>query len=140
MSRLRQVLFLCTGNSCRSQMAEAITNHFAAASWHASSAGTKPAGYVHPLAFEVLREIGIEHAGRSKSVEEFRGKEFDLVITVCGDAEENCPLWLGKGKRHHIGFTDPAKVSGSTEEVLGVFRSVRDDMHKRILGYLQQVE
>ncbi|NTW44905.1 MAG: arsenate reductase ArsC, partial [Anaerolineaceae bacterium] len=83
----QKVLFLCTGNSCRSQMAEAIVNTQMSDQWNAASAGTQPAGYVHPLAIKVLNEIGISHHGVSKSVEEFRSEIFDLVVTVCGDAE-----------------------------------------------------
>jgi len=136
----RRVLLLCTGNSCRSQIAEAVVNHDLAGSWQAESAGTRPAGMVHPLARQVLAEIGISHQGESKSVERFRGQAFDAVITVCGDAEENCPLWLGQGKRAHIGFPDPAKARGSDAEVLEVFRQVRDDIRGRILAFLNTVD
>ena len=127
-----KVLFLCTGNSCRSQMAEAIVNARWGDAWEAYSAGTQPAGYVHPLAVQVLREIGIQHAGRSKSADEYRAVPFDLVVTVCDDAAENCPVWLGKGRRVHVGFPDPAKATGSEDEVLAVFRQVRDDIAARI--------
>lgn len=133
----KQVLILCTGNSCRSQLAEAIINHDLATQWHAFSAGTQPAGYVHPLAIQVLAEIGIEHTGESKPAERFQGKDFDVVITVCDDAAENCPVWLGKGKRVHIGFPDPARAEGSDEEKIAVFRQVRDDIRSRILAFLQ---
>jgi arsenate reductase len=109
-------------------MAEAIVNARLGDRWLAFSAGTKPAGYVHPKALSVLREIGIEHQGESKSTEQFKGVEFDLVVTVCDDAAENCPVWLGKGNRVHLGFPDPAKAQGSEEEILKVFRTVRDDM------------
>ena len=122
-----KVLILCTGNSCRSQMAEAVVNHFIGDQWQAFSAGTQPAGYVHPMAIQALAEIGIQHAGESKSVDRFRGETFDAVITVCDDAAENCPVWLGKGKRAHIGFPDPAKVKGSDAEKMSAFRQVRDD-------------
>ena len=132
----KRVLFLCTGNSCRSQMAEAIVNHLLPEQWTAVSVGTQPAGYVHPMALQVLAEIGIQHQGTSKSVEVFLGQPFDQVITVCGDAEENCPVWLGKGIRKHIGFPDPAKAEGSPEEVLAVFRQVRDDLQNRVLENL----
>ncbi len=88
----RRVLFLCTGNSCRSQIAEAIVNARLGDRWHASSAGTAPAGFVHPLAVRVLGEIGIAHRGQSKSVEVSRGTTFDLVVTVCDLAAETCPL------------------------------------------------
>jgi len=127
-----KVLFLCTGNSCRSQMAEAIVNARWGDAWEAYSAGTQPAGYVHPLAVQVLSEIGIQHAGRSKSADEYRAVPFDLVVTVCDDAAENCPVWLGKGRRVHVGFPDPAKATGSEDEVLAVFRQVRGDIAARI--------
>ena len=124
----RKVLFLCTGNSCRSQLAEAIVNARLGSEWETVSAGTYPSGYVHPNAIRVLKEIGIEHHGRSKSVDEFRTAPFDLVVTVCDSAAEECPIWLGQGKRVHLGFPDPAKATGTDEEVLAVFRSVRDDI------------
>lgn len=118
-------------------MAEAVVNHFSGGQWQAFSAGSQPAGYVHPLALRALAEIGIQHEGESKSVDRFRGENFDAVITVCDDAAENCPVWLGKGKRVHIGFPDPAKVEGSDAEKMSVFRQVRDDIRARILAYLQ---
>jgi arsenate reductase len=124
----RKVLFLCTGNSCRSQMAEALVNAQLADGWQAYSAGTYPAGYVHPKAIQVLQEIGIQHEGRSRHVDELRGVNFDLVVTVCDSAAEECPLWLGPGIRVHHSFPDPAKVTGSEKEVLEVFRQVRDDI------------
>jgi arsenate reductase len=127
-----KVLFLCTGNSCRSQMAEAIVNAHLGEEWEALSAGVKPAGYVHPLAIRALAEIGIHHQGTSKSVEEFRQKSFALVVTVCDTAAEECPVWLGKGQRLHLGFPDPAKVSGDDEENLAPFRKVRDDISVQI--------
>lgn len=108
MTEKRKVLFLCTGNSCRSQMAEAIVNARMRGEWQAFSAGTQSTGYTHPLAVRALAEIGIEHNGRSKRAVEFRETAFDLVVTVCDDAAENCPVWLGKGKRVHLGFPDPA--------------------------------
>jgi arsenate reductase (thioredoxin) len=134
----RTVLFLCTGNSCRSQMAEAIVNHFLGEQWKAVSAGTEPAGYVHPMALQVLAEMGIHHQGLSKSVEVFWNEPLDLVITVCDGAAENCPVWLGKGKRTHIGFIDPAHAPGSDSEKLVVFRQVRDEIKNQILPFLKQ--
>src|SRR5512146_3329795 len=95
----KSILILCTGNSCRSQLAEAIVNHDLAGEWKASSAGTSPAGFVHPLALQALEEIGIHHEGVSKSADQFRGVPFDLILTVCDDAAENCPVWLGPGKK-----------------------------------------
>jgi arsenate reductase len=135
---MKKVLFLCTGNSCRSQMAEAIVNMRLAGEWQAVSAGTKPAGYVHPKALAVLSEIGIQHAGRSKFADEFRGDDFDLVVTVCDSAAEECPVWLGKGKREHRGFADPAKAEGTDEDIMNVFRNVRDSMEKELLQLLKQ--
>lgn len=127
----RTVLFLCTGNSARSQMAEALVNHLRGEQWRAVSAGTHPTGSIHPLAIEVLKEIGIDASrGRSKSMDEFRGAAFDLVVTVCDRAAEECPLWLGQGKRTHIGFPDPAR--GTVED----FRSVRDDIRRRVIEFL----
>jgi arsenate reductase len=120
-------------------MAEAIVNHTLSAEWQAFSAGTRPSGYVHPLALQVLEEIGIHHSGSSKSTEVFRGKDFDVVITVCDDAAENCPVWLGKGKRVHIGFSDPAEVEGDEDEKLAAFRRVRDEIRVQIPGYLRGV-
>jgi len=133
---IRKVLFLCTGNSCRSQMAEAIVNARLSDDWRAFSAGTEPAGYVHPKAIQVLDEIGISHAGESKSTDQFREMDFDLVVTVCDDAAESCPVWLGVGKRAHLGFPDLAKVTGTDDEILAAFRSTRDAIQDRILEFL----
>ena len=135
---MKKVLILCTGNSCRSQMAEALINDRLADSWQAYSAGTEPSGYVHPRAFQALAEIGIQHQGISKHINDLPTKEFDAVITVCDDAAENCPVWLGEGKRTHIGFPDPAKAQGTEEEIMAVFREVRDDIEKQVLPYLAE--
>jgi arsenate reductase len=133
----RNVLFLCTGNSCRSQMAEGLVNHQRGDEWHAVSAGTHPTGYVHPVAIAALKEIGVDiSAARSKSADEFRDVPFDLVVTVCDDAAENCPLWLGQGKRAHLGFPDPAKASGDDEQVMAEFRAVRDAIRARVIPFL----
>lgn len=135
---MKQVLFLCTGNSCRSHMAEGLTNHFLADEWQAYSAGTQPTGYVHPLAIESLTELGIDITGHaSKTVDEFRHISFDLVVTVCDDAAENCPVWLGNGKVAHISFPDPAKANGTEDEKLQVFRQVRDDIQDQVIAYLR---
>ncbi|MBN1430863.1 MAG: arsenate reductase ArsC [Anaerolineae bacterium] len=128
----RTVLFLCTGNSCRSQIAEAIVNARLGENWEAVSAGTKPAGYVHPKALAALEEIGIHHIGRSKLADEFRGVEFDLVVTVCDSAAEECPVWLGQGKRVHHSFPDPAKTDDMAD-----FRKVRDDIEREIVQLLE---
>ena len=130
---MKKVLFLCTGNSCRSQMAEAIVNARMGTEWHAVSAGTKPAGYVHPKALTALSEIGIQHAGRSKRVDEFQGEDFDLVVTVCDSAAEECPVWLGKGKKVHHSFPDPALTDD-----LNDFRAVRDDIERVMLALLKE--
>lgn len=119
-------------------MAEAIVNARLAGTWHAFSAGTKPTGYVHPKAVAALAEIGIQHEGRSKLADEFRNEDFELVVTVCDSAAEECPLWLGKGKRLHHSFIDPAKAQGTDEEIMNVFRQVRDEIEKEIVPLLQK--
>ena len=112
-------------------MAEAIVNFRLGESWEAASAGTKPTGYVHPKALAALAEIGIQHKGRSKPVDEFRDVDFDLVVTVCDSAAEECPVWLGKGKRIHHSYPDPAKTDHMND-----FRKVRDDMEREIIFML----
>jgi arsenate reductase (thioredoxin) len=136
---MKKALFLCTGNSCRSQMAEAIVNARLGDEWQAVSAGTKPTGFVHPKALAVLSEIGIQHEGRSKLADEFLGNDFDVVVTVCDSAAEECPLWLGRGIRKHHSFRDPAKAEGTEEEVMTVFRMVRDDIETEILQLLRSI-
>ncbi|MBK7456085.1 MAG: arsenate reductase ArsC [Anaerolineales bacterium] len=131
---MKNILFLCTGNSCRSQLAEAIVNARMGESWHAVSAGTKPAGYVHEKALAALSEIGIQHTGRSKRADEFQGVDFDLVVTVCDSAAEECPIWLGKGKRVHHSFPDPALTDNMDD-----FRKVRDDIEIEITKLLKQI-
>lgn len=130
---MKKVLFLCTGNSCRSQMAEAIVNARMGDEWQAVSAGTKPAGYVHPKALAALAEIGIQHDGRSKFADEFRDQNFDLVVTVCDSAAEECPVWLGTGKKVHHSFPDPALTDDMND-----FRAVRDDIEKVMLTLLKE--
>ncbi|MGD8456927.1 MAG: arsenate reductase ArsC [Anaerolineales bacterium] len=137
-ANLKKVLFLCTGNSCRSQMAEALVNDRLGERWQAYSAGTQPSGFVHPKALAVLDEIGIQHEGYSKDVSAVKDIPFDLVVTVCDDAAENCPVWLGKEKRVHIGFPDPAKITNTEEEVMEFFRKVRDDIEKQIISLISQ--
>ena len=131
----KEVLFLCTGNSCRSQMAEAIVNARLGETWHAASAGTKPAAFVHPKAIAALAEIGIRHSGRTKLVDEFRDVDLDLVVTLCDSAQEECPVWLGKGKRLHHDYPDPAKTGDMDD-----FRKVRDDMLRDIVALLKSYE
>ncbi|HEX8961096.1 MAG TPA: arsenate reductase ArsC [Geobacteraceae bacterium] len=135
----KRVLFLCTANSCRSQMAEGIANHVLGDRIAAFSAGTM-ATYVNPRAIAVLREIGIDISGhRSKSLDEFAGERFDYVITLCGSANENCPLFFGGVERTHIGFDDPAGATGSDEEIMNEFRRVRDEIRERLSAFFKDV-
>lgn len=132
----KRVLFLCTHNSCRSQMAEGLVNHFLGERYQAFSAGTE-ATRVNPLAARVLLELGIDIGQhRSKTIDEFAGQPFDYVITLCGDANEKCPLFFGGVKRVHIGFDDPSRLKGSEEEVLPEYRRVRDEIKARITRFL----
>ena len=128
----KSVLILCTVNSCRSQMAEGFLRSFDS-SLDVFSAGTNPAESVHPLAVKVMREEWIDiSANRPKSVEEFLGKPFDYVVTVCDGAKESCPLFTGQVEHQlHIGFDDPAEAEGSREEQLAVFRRVRNEINLR---------
>ena len=128
------VLILCTGNSARSQMAEGLLRHDAGDRFEVESAGTKP-GTVRPEAIAAMKEIGIDISShRSKSVDEFAGRGFDYVLTVCDHARETCPVYPGHTHRIHHSFTDPAAVAGSDQERLGVFRRVRDE----IRSYLRE--
>jgi len=137
----KTVLFLCTGNSCRSQMAEALVNCYLGDTWTAFSAGTAPTGYVHPLALRALDALGMDlNQLRSKDVETFRDQSFDQVITVCDDAAENCPVWLGGGNVVHIAFPDPAKFVGSEAEQFNEFRRVRDAIRRQVFAHLQAHE
>jgi arsenate reductase len=123
------VLILCTGNSCRSQMAEAMLRTVAGDILDVQSAGSKPAGYVHPLAIQVMREIGIDISGnRSKPLSEFLSRDIQTVITVCGNADQACPIFPGQVNRYHWGFSDPAKATGSEDEILQAFRRARDEI------------
>jgi arsenate reductase len=121
-------------------MAEAIVNTQLSENWQAFSAGTKPAGYIHPIAIEVLSEIGIHHQGTSKHADDFRHINFDVVITVCDSAAEECPVWLGKGSRIHKSFRDPASAIGTDEEIMQVFRDVRDNIAEIIPKVLHKWE
>jgi len=134
-----KIMFLCTGNSCRSQMAEGIANFFGKGIIKAYSAGLNPAGYVHPYAVKVMSEIGIDISHyTSKSIDEELLKEMDMVITLCGDAYETCPMTPPNIKKLHWGLPDPAKATGSEEEILNVFRSVRDEIKKRIENLIEE--
>jgi arsenate reductase len=123
------VLILCTGNSCRSHLAEGILRHAAGDLFDVRSAGSKPAGYVHPKAIAVMKEIGIDISGHtSKHMNEFLQRKIDTVITVCGNADQACPMFPGQVNRYHWGFDDPAHATGAEEEILNVFRRVRDQI------------
>ena len=131
------VLILCTGNSCRSHLAEGILRAAAGDLLDVQSAGSKPAGYVHPLAIKVSREIGIDISGhRSKHMDEFLKQEIETVVTVCGNADQACPVFPGLMNRHHWGFDDPATAEGSEEEKLEVFRRVRDEIKMVFEAYV----
>ena len=135
----KTVLILCTGNSCRSQMAEVIWNDLGQAGWVAHSAGSRPSGYVHELALVALREINLPTDGlTSKSSDQFAETPFDLVVTVCDNAKDACPIWPSAKKLLHWPFEDPADASGSDEQKLEVFRKVRDQIKSRIQSYLDE--
>jgi protein-tyrosine-phosphatase/DNA-binding transcriptional ArsR family regulator len=135
----RAVLFLCSGNSCRSQMAEAVVNTQLGDRWSAVSAGTEPASQVHPKAVDTLAEIGIEWRGHAaKQADLFRKVPFDLVITLCDRTRQRVPAWV-KGSIH-LGFPDPVQAEGTPEEVLGVFREVRDEVVRQIPAFLSEWE
>ena len=124
-----RVLILCTGNSCRSQMAEGILRHVAGDLMEVHSAGSHPSGSVHPKAVAVLREIGIDlSAHTSKHMNEFLDRKITTVITVCGNADQACPMFPGQVNRHHWGFDDPAHATGTEAEILSSFRRVRDQI------------
>jgi arsenate reductase len=134
---MNHVPFLCTGNSCRSPMAEGLVNHFLAGEWTAYSAGTEPADYVHPLAVQAMAELGIDISHQySKNAGMYHHTNLDLVVTVCDDAAKNCPIWLGAGLTQHLGFQDPARVVGSQEQQWAVFRHVREEMRKLLFALL----
>jgi len=131
-----KILILCTGNSCRSQMAEGFMKSFDE-NLEVFSAGTEPAERVHPKAIQVMDEVGINiNTNYPKSVDEFLYQNFDFVITVCDDAKEACPFFHGKVRYQlHIGFEDPALTTGTEEEILAVFRRVRDEIRKEIYKF-----
>jgi arsenate reductase len=133
---MQRVLILCTGNSCRSQLAEALWRAAAGDRYEVASAGTAPKG-VHSLTLRVLQEKGVPTAGlRSKHVSEFTGQPFDLVVTVCDHARETCPVWPGHRRLEHWPFEDPAAATGPEDEVLAVFRRVRDQIDRRIREFI----
>jgi arsenate reductase (thioredoxin) len=137
---MRRVLFICTHNSSRSQMAEGLVNHDLAGKVKGFSAGTDPT-FVHPLAVAAMAEVGIDISRqRSKSLDEFVDEKFDFVITLCDHAAESCPVFFGGTRRMHMGFPDPSIVTGTEEEKLSFFRKLRDQIRKEIVGYLSPQE
>jgi arsenate reductase len=131
-----RVLILCTGNSCRSHMAEGILRAAAGDILEVCSAGSKPAGYVHPQAIAALAEIGIDISGHtSKHMNDFLDRDIETVITVCGNADQACPVFPGQVNRHHWPFDDPAHATGTEEEIAGEFRRVRDEIRRVFEAY-----
>jgi arsenate reductase len=132
----KRILVLCTGNSARSQMAAGFLKSFDNR-LDVYSAGTQPAARVNPHAVAAMKEVGVDLTGeRPKSVSQFTSQSFDYVITVCDDADKNCPFFSGKvGKREHIGFIDPAAATGSEQEIMAVFRQVRDEIQRKFRAY-----
>lgn len=134
---MKRVLILCTGNSCRSQMAEGLWNSLGQPTWEAVSAGSRPAGYVHPLAVRAMGELGIDISNLvSKSVAPYQNENFDLVVTVCDNAKEACPVFPGAKLTLHWPFEDPAHAEGNDEEKMVMFRRVRDEIRDTISSYL----
>ncbi|MBC7980816.1 MAG: arsenate reductase ArsC [Armatimonadetes bacterium] len=130
------ILILCTGNSCRSHLAEGILRRALGENFRVESAGSKPAGYVHPLAIRALEEIGIDTTSHySKHMDIFLDDQVETVITVCGNADQACPLFPGQMNRHHWPFDDPAHATGTEQEQLAVFRRVRDGIQKVFTAY-----
>ena len=130
------VLILCTGNSCRSHLAEGILRAAAGDLLNVQSAGSNPAGYVHPLAIRVMSEVGVDISGhRSKHMNEFLRQHVETVVTVCGNADQACPVFPGQANRYHWPFDDPAKAAGTEEQKLAVFRRVRDEIKRVFEAY-----
>jgi arsenate reductase len=130
----RRVLIVCTGNSCRSQMAEGWVRHELGERWEVASAGTHPGWAVHPLSVRAMAEVGIDiSAARPKYWGPFLDEKWDLVVTVCDSARETCPLFPGAAEQIHVSFPDPILAEGSEEERMAVYRQVRDDIHTRLL-------
>ena len=135
----QRLLVLCTGNSCRSQMAEGLVNHLQAGAWVARSAGTKPAERVHPLAVRAMAEVGIDiGAAVPQKVDAVLNERWDLVVTVCDSAQETCPVFPRAVPKLHLPFVDPALATGSEEERMTVFRRVRDEIRDVLLPALQR--
>ena len=134
------ILILCTGNSCRSHLAEGVLQAAVGESAEVASAGSDPAGYVHPMAVEVMKEIEIDiSAHTSKHLDEFLQREVQTVITVCGNADQACPIFPSQAEKHHWPFDDPAKATGSEEEIRAMFRRVRDEIRVKFEAYAAEI-
>ena len=137
---MKRVLFICTKNSSRSQMAEALVNHDLQGRFEAFSAGMDPS-FVHPLAIMVMKELGIDISNqRSKGLDEFAGQKFDYVITLCSQADEACPVFFGGTRKTHMGFPDPTATTGSEEDKIATFRRIRDQIRDQVVGFLARGE
>ena len=137
----KRVLVLCTGNSCRSQMAEALWESLGNGGWQSESAGSKPSGSVHPLAIRAMEELDIDISSHaSKSLDRFRDQAFDLVVTVCDNAKDACPVFPGATRTLHWPFDDPADATGTDDQKIVVFRRVRDEIKKKIQRFLNTNE
>ena len=135
---MKRVLILCTGNSCRSQMAEGWVNHELGEAWEGFSAGTKPAENVHPLAVLAMAESGVDISnGRPELVDAYLPESWDLVVTVCDSARESCPVFPRPVETIHISFPDPAEAEGTDDEIMAVFRTVRDSIRDRLLPVIR---
>ncbi len=139
MVQKQRVLILCTGNSCRSQMAEGWIDHELGETWEARSAGTNPAGNVHPLAVTVMAEAGVDISGCvPEHVDTYLAQAWDLVITVCDSAHETCPVFPSPVETLHVSFPDPADAEGTREEQIEIFRAVRDAIRQRLLPKIER--
>lgn len=136
---MARVLVLCTGNSCRSQMAESLFELESNSQWEGASAGSNPSGYVHPLAIEAMKELDVDLSDhRSEHLNQYLDQDFDLVVTVCDNAAEGCPVFPGAKKTLHWPFEDPADATGTDEEKLVEFRRIRDQIRQRIQTFLAE--
>lgn len=137
---MKKIIFICTANSCRSQMAEGLLREMSNGQFEVYSAGTSPS-FVNPLTVKVMGELGIDiSAQRSESIDDYIGDEFDYVITVCGRAEEECPMFPGNAKRIHWPIDDPAEANGTDDNILKAFREARDDLKRRIESLIRQAD
>ena len=135
------ILILCTGNSCRSHLAEGILRAAVEDAAEVASAGSVPTGYIHPVAVEVMNEIGIDISGHtSKHLNEFLERDVQTVITVCGNVDQACPMFPGQAEKHHWPFEDRAKAEGTEEEIRGIFRRVRDEIGDKFVAYARELK